>query len=191
MIDLAAAYNFTHRKKYLLSFEYYLNSFFETRNKPGRHWKFLVNVAVRIINLIRAYDLISYDNSLPLSVHLAVFENIILDIRFLLKSLNKATGNGAFFATTALLIAPEYLGDIFHVEEWQTLSEQKLYKIINTEIQMDWMEAEQVPMYHGQVILALLDYCVVLIAKGRPINATLKTPYRVCWMRLWGSVTLK
>ncbi len=174
MIDLAAAYQFTHRKKYIHSFEYYLHSFFETRNKQGRHWKFLVNAAVRVINLVRGYDLISRVSALPLSVHLAFFENIIIDVRFLLKSLNEAVGNGAFFAATALLITSDYLGDIFYVEEWQTLSEKKLYKIINTEIQSDFMEVEQAPMYHGQVILTLLDYCIVLIANNRTVNATLK-----------------
>ena len=174
MIDLAAAYGLTSKNRYIHAFENYLNSFTATRNKPGRHWKYLVNVAVRLINLVRAYDLVSRDSSLPLSVHMTVLENIITDVRFLLASLNNAAGNGAFFAATALLIASEYLGDIFHVDGWHALSEKKLYEIINTEIQSDWMEAEQVPMYHGQVVLALLDYCVVLVANGRPVNSVLK-----------------
>jgi hypothetical protein len=174
MIDLAAAYELTHGKKYLHAFEHYLNSFSATRNKPGRHWKYLVNVAVRLINLVRAYDLVSRTGSLSLSVHMTVLENIILDVRFLLAALNNAAGNGAFFAATALLVASEYLGDIIHVDGWQPLAEKKLYEIINTEIQSDWMEAEQVPMYHGQVVLALLDYCVVLAANGRPVNSVLK-----------------
>jgi hypothetical protein len=174
MIDLAAAYELTHGKKYLHAFEHYLNSFSATRNKPGRHWKYLVNVAVRLINLVRAYDLVSRTGSLSLSVHMTVLENIILDVRFLLAALNNAAGNGAFFAATALLVASEYLGDIIHVDGWQPLAEKKLYEIINTEIQSDWMEAEQVPMYHGQVVLALLDYCVVLVANGRPVNSVLE-----------------
>jgi hypothetical protein len=174
MIDLAAAYGLTGKNRYLRAFENFLNSFSATRNKPGRHWKYLVNVAVRLINLVRAYDLVSRDGPLPLSVHMTVLENIIPDVRFLLASLNNAAGNGAFFAATALLIASEYLGDIFHVDGWQSLSEKKLYEIINTEIQSDGMEAEQVPMYHGQVVLALLDYCVVLVANGRPVNPVLK-----------------
>ena len=174
MIDLAAAYGLTGKNRYLRAFENYLNSFTATRNKPGRHWKYLVNVAVRLINLVRAYDLVSRAGSLPLSVHMVVLENIVSDVRFLLASLNNAAGNGAFFAATALLVASEYLGDIFHVDDWQTLSEKKLYEIINTEIQSDWIEAEQVPMYHGQVVLALLDYCVVLVANGRPVHPVLK-----------------
>lgn len=178
MIDLAAAYELTHKERYLLSFQSYLNSFSIARHKPGRHWKFLINVAVRLINLIRAYDLISHVDILPLSTHLEVLENIVIDINFLLNSLNKARGNGAFFATTALLIASEYLEEIFDVEEWRALSEKKLDETFRTEIQPDSIEVEQVPMYHGQVILALLDYCIILKANNRPIDTCLKNTIR-------------
>ena len=130
MIDLAAAYKLTHDKNYLLSFENYITSFSEARNNPSRHWKFLVNVAVRVINLIRAYALISNVSSLPLSMHLSIFENIVLDVKFILKALNGSIGNGAFFATTALLIASEYFGEILDTEEWQTLAEKKLTKFL-------------------------------------------------------------
>ncbi|NOQ14489.1 MAG: hypothetical protein GQ583_08460 [Methyloprofundus sp.] len=174
MIDLTAAYDFTHEGKYLASFENYLNSFSIARKTPGRHWKFLINIAVRLINLIRAYDLIAHEDSLPLSVHLEVLENIALDIEFLLNSLDKVRGNGAFFATTALLIASEFLTDIFDVEKWQVLAEQKLYEILDTEIQSDNIEVEQVPMYHGEVVLTLLDYCIMLKSNNLPISTQLE-----------------
>lgn len=174
MIDLAAAYDFTHEEKYLASFENYLNSFSNARKKPGRHWKFLINIAVRLINLIRAYDLIAHKDSFPLSAHLEVLENIALDIEFLLNSLDKVRGNGAFFATTALLIASAFLTDIFDVKKWHVLAEQKLYEILDTEIQSDDIEVEQVPMYHGEVALTLLDYCIMLKSNNLPVSTQLE-----------------
>ncbi len=174
MIDLAAAYQLTANCKYLASFQSYLSSFHESRQKKGRHWKFLINVAVRLINLIRAYDLICRVEHFPESTHFEVLENIFLDVEFLLNALEETRANGAFFASTALLIAAEFLKEYVDVETWRIKAQTKLDQTIKTEIQSDAIEVEQVPMYHGQVALALLDYCVALKANDQPIDTTLE-----------------
>lgn len=174
MQDLAAAYRLTKKPQYLQAFDGYLTSFSEIRDQPGRHWKYRLNAAIRITNLIRAYDLIARTNTLSVDVHMAVHENLFADIRFLSASLGETCGNGAFFVATALLTAAEYLGDFFRVDEWSIPAEKHLYKSIGSELQPDGIEAEQVPMYHGQVVLVFLDYFVALMSNERPIDDLLK-----------------
>jgi len=174
MLDLAAAYRLTHNAKFLQAFEGYLASFSESRDHPGRHWKYRLNAAIRVTNLIRAYDLIVRADTLSVDTHLAVHENLLTDIRFLSASLDDVEGNGAFFITTALLTAAEYLGDFFDVDAWAAPASERLSEIIESELQPDGIEVEQVPMYHGQVILALLDYFVALSANDRPVSDKLK-----------------
>ena len=173
MIDLAAAYGFTNKQKYLRSFEEYLFSFSRCRKQPGRHWKYRLNPAIRIINLIRAYDLIARTDLLSLQAHLAVYENIIEDIEFLAQSLGKTVGNGEFFITTSLLIASEYLKDFFETGHWQQQAEERLLQILDSELQADGIEVEQAPMYHGEVLLTLLDYCVIQRTNALPIQEPL------------------
>ena len=174
MLDLAAAYRLTNKAKFLQSFEAYLASFSEVRDHPGRHWKYRLNAAIRVTNLIHAYDLVASADTLSVDTHLAVHENLLTDIRFLSASLDDAAGNGAFFITTALLTAAEYLGDFFDVDAWATPASERLSEIIESELQPDGIEVEQVPMYHGQVILALLDYFVALNANDKPVSDKLK-----------------
>jgi len=174
MLDLAAAYRFTNNAKFLQSFEDYLASFSEIRDHPGRHWTYRLNAAIRVTNLIRAYDLLIGDDALTVDTHLAVHENLLTDIRFLSTSLDDAVGNGAFFITTALLTAAEYLGDFFDVDTWAVPAMERLSEIIESELQSDGIEVEQVPMYHGEVILVLLDYIVTLGANDRPVSDKLK-----------------
>jgi hypothetical protein len=174
MLDLAAAYRLTTNTKFLRSFEDYLASFSAIRDHPGRHWKYRLNAAIRVTNLIHAYDLVVRADTLSVDTHLAVHENLLADIRFLSASLDDAVGNGAFFITTALLTAAEYLGDFFDVDAWATPASERLTEIIASELQPDGVEVEQVPMYHGQVILALLDYFVALNANDKPVSDKLK-----------------
>jgi len=103
-----------------------------------------------------------------------VHDNILFEIEFLSSVLDGTTGNGAFFVSSALLIAAEYLQRLYPVEVWQERAQEKLLGIVESEVQSDRIEVEQVPMYHGQVVLTLLDYFVVLRANGQPINGKLK-----------------
>lgn len=173
MLDLAAAYKLTKRSAYLDAFENHLNSFIASRSQPGHHWKYKLNAAIRVINLIRAYDLIALSDSLPSSLHLSVYQCLLPDIQFLFASIGKDLGNGEFFITTALLIAAEYLSEFFQVENWKIRSKERLYEIISSGLNNDGITIEQVPMYHGQVILALLDSCVIDIANNRTIDKSL------------------
>lgn len=178
MIDLAAAYRLTGEKRFVNSFDRYLRSFFESRAKPGRHWQYKLNPAIRIINLIRAYDLLAREIALDHEIHLLVFENILIDGQHIARNLNEATGNGAFFLTTALLIAAVYLENLFRLDAWRHAAETNLSRILASELQDDGFEAEQVPMYHGQVLLTLLDYCVALKANERLIDPPLRVALR-------------
>lgn len=174
MLDLAAAYRITNNAKFLQAFEDYLESFTAIRVHPGRHWKYRLNAAIRVTNLIRAYDLVVRADILSVATHLAVYENLLADIKFLSASLDDAVGNGAFFITTALLTAAEFLGDFFEVDDWVKPATVRLNEIIKSELQSDGIEVEQVPMYHGQIILVLLDYIVVLNTNNKPVSDELK-----------------
>jgi hypothetical protein len=176
MIDLAAAYRITRDDSYLNTFKEHLYSFTNHRGCSARHWKYRLNPAIRGINLIRAYDLIRDLEQLPDDLHLAVYFNLIEDIEFLLPTLDDTKGNGAFFITTFLLIAAEFLETIFiEAADWKSTAEIRLSEILSTEIQADGIEVEQAPMYHGQVLLTLLDYCVALTANNDQVSNTLKS----------------
>ena len=169
MIDLAAAYRITRKRRFLASFSEYMLSFNRARSMPGRHWKYKLNPAIRIINLIRAYSLLCREEELDARTHLAVHESLLTDIRFLVPTLQEVIGNGAFFVTTALLIAAEFLDDSCDTTSWRAPAEARLFEIIDSEIQDDGIEVEHAPMYQGEVLLTLLDYCIALQANERPI----------------------
>lgn len=174
MIDLAAAYGLTGQQRYIESFAYYLRSFSESRAMPGRHWQYKLNPAIRIINIIRAYDLLARALATDDPVHFMVYECVLRDVDFLRTHIGDATGNGAFFVTSALLIAAIYLEEIFNTDTWRILVNQRLFEILRSEILDDGFEAEQVPMYHGEVLLTLLDYCVALTSNGYLIDHRLQ-----------------
>jgi hypothetical protein len=169
MIDLAAAYKITGKQRFLDSFYEYMLSFNQARSKPGRHWKYKLNPAIRIINLIRAYSLLCKEEIPQADLHLAVHESLLTDISFLIPALPEVIGNGAFFVTTALLIAAEFLEEIYNVTSWKTKAQTRLLEILDSEIQADGIEVEQAPMYHGEVLLTLLDYAIALQANEQPI----------------------
>lgn len=178
MIDLAAAYELTKENRYIKSFVYYLRSFSDSRSMPGRHWQYKLNPAIRIINLIRAYDLVARSVAVDHPSHVLVSECILADTEFLKTQVSDATGNGAFFVTGALLIAALYFEGIFNTDAWGSLTESRLLELLETEVQSDGFEAEQAPMYHGEVLLTLLDYCVALTSNGRPIDRRLQVGMR-------------
>lgn len=178
MIDLAAARELTGENRYTKSFTYYLRSFSDSRSMPGRHWRYKLNPAIRIINLVRAYDLVVRSLAVDDPVHLLVSECILKDVEFLKTQFNDATGNGAFFVICALLIAALYFEDRFDTEAWKRSAELRLFEVLHTEVQSDGFEAEQAPMYHGEVLLTLLDYCVALTSNGRPIDSRLQVAMR-------------
>jgi hypothetical protein len=176
MIDLAAAYRITDDESFLNTFAEHIHSFTDHRGCSARHWGYRLNPAIRGINLIRAYDLIRGHNQLSDDLHLAVYFNLLQDIEFLLPTLDDTRGNGAFFITTFLLIASEFLENIFtEAVDWKNTAESRLSEILHSEIQPDGIEVEQVPMYHGQVLLTLLDYCVALTANNAPVGDVLRS----------------
>lgn len=178
MIDLAAAHALTGQWHYIDSFTSYLRSFSYSRSIPGRHWQYKLNPALRIINLIRAYDLLIESLAPDDPLHFLVYECILTDADFLKKKVDDATGNGAFFVTVALLTAALYLEEIFSTDAWKISASSRLFQILKTEIQDDGFEAEQVPMYHGEVLLTLLDYCVALASNGCLIDDRLEITSR-------------
>lgn len=178
MIDLAAAHRLTSKQRYVKSFVYYLKSFADSRSTPGRHWQYKLNPAIRVINLIRAYDLVARRIAPDDPVHRLVCECILRDVEFLKTQVDDARGNGAFFVACALLIAALYFEDLFKTHAWRDSAESKLFEALRTEIRGDGVEAEQVPMYHGEVLLTLLDYCVALTSNGCSIDCRLRTAAR-------------
>ena len=174
MVDLAAGYRLAGKGRYLRAFRDYLVSFSGSRGQPGRHWKYPLNSAIRLINLIRAYDLIVRDPLCTEEIHCHVHDNLLHEIDLLVEVVDGTTGNGAFFVATALLIAAQYLRRLYPVDGWEGRAEERLLRAARSEVQPDGVEVEQVPMYHGEAVLTLLDYLVALRANGLPVAPPLR-----------------
>lgn len=161
MFDLAAAYNITGKKKYIDSFSSYLESFAKARSIRHRHWKDQLNAAIRVSNLIKSIDL--FDPS-SVSEHLiqSIIRQVYTDCDFLYASLGRKVGNWEVAITTSLLTVSTYFCCAPEIVPWHMDAEQRLIFILQSDTHQDGIQIEEVPLYHGEVILFLMDYMTVL-----------------------------
>ena len=163
LLDLAVAFDKTQHKIYLQTLENHLRSFTDARyNNQKIISPNLLDAALRINHLIRTFDLIKKTELVsPETVSLII--NIIIDeTDYLVTRLGTKVGNWEFFITIAILMSSVYLSEICEIEFWQQEGEKRLQEIIDSELLGDGNLIEACPMYHGQCILLLLDYMMLL-----------------------------
>jgi len=163
MLDLAAAFKLTGDNKYLDIFSNYIKTFSVARATNHRHWKDQLNAALRVTNLIKALDLLKLDE-INETLLVRILREILIDCHFLYSGLGQRVGNWEVAITTALLTASIYMDGELCTENWQRDADVRLIEILATDIHQDGIQLEEVPLYHGEVILFLLDYLTILNA---------------------------
>lgn len=173
MFDLAAAFKITGKRKYIDAFSSYLESFSKARIISHRHWKDQLNTAIRVSNLIKSIDL--FDHELVSEQLIKnVIEEILIDCEFLYSNLGEKVGNWEIAITTSLLTVSSYFGQQATTSRWVADADRRLLEILRSDTHDDGIQIEEVPLYHGEVILFLLDYLTVL-----KVNEIKPTPFLV------------
>lgn len=163
IFDLAAGFCLNNNPEYLEFLTDHLASFADSRKKLLRSNKTnRLDAAVRLFNLVKAFDLIKEHKEFPDEAVILLFSLILEDADFLCDGLGQKVGNWEFFIVTSLLTAADYLANLSDTERWHTKGLERLKEISVTEILSDGMLIEKCPMYHGEVILTLLDYIAIL-----------------------------
>ena len=170
MVDLAAAYRLTAKRHYLSAFTRYLESFSSARSFRHRHWSDQLNAALRTVNLIKAVDLIG-PSELEKGTLATLINEILTDSQFLVSSLGVRTGNWEVAICTSLLIVSVYLSEVFDNSKIAGEAKARLNKILRSDIHEDGIQVEEVPLYHGEVILFLFDYLTILDSNGLPADS--------------------
>lgn len=162
IFDLAAGFCLNNSPAYLEILTDHIASFADSRKKLLRTNKTnRLDAAVRLFNLIKAFDLIRERKELPDEAVILLSSLMLEDADFLCDGLGQKVGNWEFFIVTSLLTAGEYLANLSDTERWRTRGLERLNEITVTEILPDGMLIEKCPMYHGEVILTLLDYFAI------------------------------
>ncbi|HHI03327.1 MAG TPA: alginate lyase family protein [candidate division Zixibacteria bacterium] len=162
-LDLAIAFNYTQKQKYLHTIENHLRSFTIARfERRGIISDNLLDAAMRINHLVRSFDLIKQTQWFSPKGTAQIITILIEESNILVSRLRVKAGNWEFFITIAVLISALYLREICDVSQWQKEGEKRLREIIDSEILQDGNLIEACPMYHGQCLLLLLDYMLML-----------------------------
>ncbi|MFW5836318.1 MAG: heparinase II/III family protein [bacterium] len=163
LIDLAAAYRITREDLFLATWVDHVGSFTAWIDRNGRDRDNLLNCAIRTRNIVASLDVIGagVQSDAPVRVGREVTRG---DVAHLARHLGEKVGNWEFFISTSILIAARYF-DFVHDREAAS-AERRLASILETEINEDGVLLEAVPRYHGQVVLALLEYVMSCTSNG-------------------------
>ena len=174
MLDLAIAFRLTGNDKYICSYIEHIKDFSVARfNKRLDLWDSSLDAAIRLQNLIRSFDLIRAWPKLPDETILLFYTLTLTESKLLYENLGRRVANWEFFITTSLLVSTTYLSEKFDTAVWRNAAHTRLKEILQTEITADGNLIEQVPMYHGECLLDLLDYLVILEANDLKADAAI------------------
>lgn len=162
MLDLAAGHGLDADWRLRRAFLDDLRSFARARRRPHEIWQNLLNAALRVQNLLSAYDLLRDSTTLPEWVHLTVAEQVVDEVAFLHENIGRKEGNWEFAIVTAVLLGVDYFHGALDLEPFRARAESRLATILKTEVLPGGVFIEQAPMYHGEVILHLLHHLVFL-----------------------------
>lgn len=161
MLDFAAAYKITGESVFLDAFERHLTSFAQARHRRKSLWANTLDAAIRLMNLIKSYDLIRQSSEFSPEAHLLVYSLFLTEMDLLDRGLGRRVGNWEFFITSSLMTASVFMSENFSVSEYYDRARKRLSEIMESEILPDGNLIEEAPMYHGECILTLLDYLVI------------------------------
>ncbi|MGB5108079.1 MAG: alginate lyase family protein [Candidatus Zixiibacteriota bacterium] len=170
MFDLAAGYMLSRNVDMIAAFNRHLDDFYAARGDEGDLWGNRLDSSLRLLNLIRAHDLLRDESEFGADNQLVCFALMLRECQLLHHGLGSRVGNWEFFITTSLLCATIYLERVFEVARWHSDAMARLHEIIQSEILGDGNLVEQVPMYHGVCVLALLDFLVVQKANNKTLD---------------------
>jgi len=168
MLDLAAASVLTDRPEYLRIYRRFLADYLANRDLNRPFWRNRLDSAFRAINLIRAHDLLRCRNDFTANDQARHGRALALEGEFLARDLGSNVGNWEFIIVCALSMLVAYCSQDPQVEPWGQAATNRLHEILTTEILTDGFEIEVTPMYHGQVVLALIDLLVGYGDSGNP-----------------------
>ena len=169
MVDLAAAYRMTGERQFLDTYKHHLHEFFRARCVKCALWDNQLDASIRLLNLIKSYDLIRTDDGFSESDHAAVLTLSVMEANLLDERLGTRVGNWEFFVTTSLICTSIVLARIVDTDGWRKRALARLQEIMKSEILSDGNLIEQVPMYHGECVLTLLDCLVAQRANGEEL----------------------
>jgi len=167
MVDLAASCKLTNDARFLQIYRRHLQEFFRARVKSSPLWGNRLDSAIRLMNLAKSYDLIRRDEDLLECDHYAILSLMTMEACLLESKLGTRVGNWEFFITTSLLTTSIYLENVLNTTTWKKRASERLNEIIESEILADGSLIEQVPMYHGQCILTILDLLLAQKANSK------------------------
>ena len=172
LFDLAAAFALSGRRRYLRALSRQLDSFSSARGGGHPHWRDPLNAALRVVNLIKAFDLLR-DLAVDDGTCSIMVGEILTDCRFLHASLGERSGNWEVAISTALLIAAHYLSGVLDTRECTRSAGERLAWVLDRDIRPDGVQIEEVPLYHGEVMLFLFDYLTILRSNGLTVETSL------------------
>lgn len=167
MLDLAAASRMDGRPVFLEAWGRYLESYLSARDPEDGFWQNRLDSSLRLLNLVRSYDLLKADPALTPALRAAALTAMLAEGDWLAGQLGRHVNNWEFFITCSLAAASEYLSGLFEVESWGEAARARLAEVLASEVRADGTFSEQAPMYQGEVALALLDYLLVLGTRGK------------------------
>ena len=183
LVDLAAAHAITGASELLETWIDHVAQLAKSRHPSGFRrfvhpyerelWSNHLDAALRVVNLIRSYDLVRNAPEIPEHLHALAFEVMRDDTEALVEGLGRRVGNWEVFIPSAILLASMYLGRIIDTAEWKARAGARLEEILSREIGPDGIMAEQVPMYQGVCALALLDVLVAYRPNGLAPDPTM------------------
>jgi hypothetical protein len=123
-------------------------------------WGNRLDGALRLVNLIRSYDLVRECPTLTPTLHALVLGLVMEEAERLNEELGRRAGNWEVFIGSAVVLASVFLNRIDEARGWGQRANARLDEILRREIGPDGVMTEQVPMYQGVCALALADLIV-------------------------------
>lgn len=169
LTDLAAAFASSGQEPFLKTFVAHVHGFAAIRDRPRARWENWLDASLRVVNLLRAYDLVRAAPTLPAEIHRLVPALIARDAEFVAARFTTRRTNWSFFGSAALLCAAT-VGHTWGVAEaWRVAALERLEWLQREALLPDGGLVEQAPMYDGVTALALLDAVMPLYTGGAPI----------------------
>ncbi|MBK7142891.1 MAG: heparinase II/III family protein [bacterium] len=170
LVDLAAGWRLTNEQPLADCYWDHVEQFCSARRGTQSHlWSNRLDSALRIFHLIKSFDILRNGDVSTASQSKLLFDHLRFEVDFLLQGLGSKVGNWELIICCAILTASEYLHGLVDTTIWREKASSRLQELLKTEIQPDGHWIEQAPMYHGECIIALTDYVVILRTNDLPI----------------------
>lgn len=154
LINLGVIYKKTNNEKYAIKFKEIITDFYlENPINLGPNWKCTMDVAIRAINLIYAYNYFKNSKSITKEFWGDYFNNLYKTAQFINNNLEWAPDRGNHYLSN--IVGLLYLGTIFkdtkNGQKWATFAITELESEIKLQITNDGVNIEGSTSYHRLV----------------------------------------